>query len=165
MTDLAAVLALPVRRRNGDPTPLERLRRKSHIDPGGCWTWNGTLNNNGYGCIGVNGQVALVHRLAHHLLIGPIPDGLQVDHVCHNEAVGCPSGRACTHRRCWRPDHLEAVPGLVNRRRALAAKRRDCQNGLHVLHAYAANGNELWRICVNCHLPAHLWSPPTERTA
>lgn len=155
MTDIAAVLALRVRRRPGDPTPIERLQRKSTVDPDGCWVWNGTVNNRGYGCIGVNGKVVLVHRLAHHLLVGPIPDGLQVDHLCHNDTSGCLGELACLHRRCWRPDHLEAVSGKVNRDRAAVARRRDCAAGLHIV-----TGGVGWEQCARCHLPMRLWNRP-----
>jgi hypothetical protein len=103
-------------------TALERLHRRSTIDPDGCWIWNGCVNNRGYGCIANGaGKTVLVHRFAHELLVGPLTPGLQVDHICHNSA-DCPGGNGCAHRRCWRPDHLEQVTGRENCRRRPAPR-------------------------------------------
>ena len=61
-----------------------------------CWLWQGTILNNGYGQITINYQKYLVHRWAYTDQVGPIPEGLVLDHLCRN-------------RRCVRPDHLETV--------------------------------------------------------
>jgi len=71
----------------------------------GCWEFTGALNSQGYGCIQHEHKVQLTHRVAYTLLVGPIPAGLQIDHLCRN-------------RRCCNPQHLEAVtPGENNRRK------------------------------------------------
>lgn len=81
---------------------LLRLERRSIVDPAtGCRIWQGTCNQFGYGAItykppGVKVKTMAVHRLAYRLLVGPIPDGMQLDHTCRV-------------RPCWEPTHLEVV--------------------------------------------------------
>lgn len=76
---------------------------------GMCWRWDGCLNSKGYGCVGVgNKRTQLTHRVSYELHWGPIPAGLQIDHLCRN-------------KQCCNPHHLEVVTGAVNRERAAAA--------------------------------------------
>ncbi len=73
----------------------------------GCWTWVGRVNNQGYGSINIMGKAGspiLVHRFAYELLVGPIPEGMELDHLCRN-------------RRCVNPAHLEVVTRSENCRR------------------------------------------------
>ncbi|MGV7251879.1 HNH endonuclease signature motif containing protein [Mycobacterium kansasii] len=85
-------------------------------DPGlsDCWFWQGAVQSKGYGSVGHQGRVWSTHRLAYELLIGPIPDGLQIDHLCRN-------------RRCCNPAHLEPVTGRVNVLRAV--RKATCARG------------------------------------
>ena len=62
---------------------------------GDCWLWTGSLNSSGYG----------PHRALWELLNGPVPEGLDLDHLCNV-------------RHCIRPDHLEPVTRAENGRRA-----------------------------------------------
>ncbi|MEO1065368.1 MAG: HNH endonuclease signature motif containing protein, partial [Actinomycetota bacterium] len=65
----------------------------------------------------VDGQTVYVHRLVYEELVGPIPDGHQIDHLCRV-------------RLCGNPAHLEAVEGLENVHRGLAVRyRTHCRNG------------------------------------
>lgn len=84
----------------------------------GCWTWQGKPGARGYGriCLG-DGTRVLVHRFAYEIAKGQIPNGYDVDHTCHNDST-CRGGGPCPHRLCVNPDHLEAVPPLVNRLRS-----------------------------------------------
>ncbi len=94
----------------------------------GCWEWLGNTDRNGYGIamsgsrIGGNKRrVARAHRLSYSLLVGHIPDGLVIDHLCRN-------------RRCVRPEHLEAVTFTENvlRGESFAAKQKrqtNCKRG------------------------------------
>lgn len=80
----------------------------------GCWLWTGALNGVGYGVLGRGARddgLVYAHRLSFELFVGPIPEGLHIDHVCRT-------------RRCVNPFHLEAVTQSRNNRRA-----RDAQAG------------------------------------
>jgi len=74
---------------------------------GDCWHYVGSRGGQGepYGRHVVDGKSWLVHRLSWEEMVGPIPDGLTIDHLCRNT-------------RCVNPDHLEPVPGSVNTARA-----------------------------------------------
>jgi hypothetical protein len=61
-----------------------------------CWLWQGGTTTAGYGLIQFNGVKWLTHRLAYHLLVGPIPPRMQVHHVCRN-------------RRCVNPAHFQLL--------------------------------------------------------
>lgn len=106
----------------------ERLLSKAVIDfDTGCWRWTAGKTTNGYGkfSIGLTSQRA--HRVAYELIEGPIPAGLDLDHLCRNRA-------------CINPAHLEPVTRRENLRRspitlpALYVARTHCNAG----HAYDA---------------------------
>lgn len=80
-----------------------------------CWLWTGQLDAKGYGRISAGSprRKVLAHRVAYELFIGPIPDGLPLDHLCRI-------------RRCVNPRHLEPVTQLENMRRT---RRTHCRQG------------------------------------
>ena len=115
-------------------------------DEHGCWIWKGARAKNGYGSVGYKGKVWSAHRLAYTLLIGPVPDGLVLDHA------------VCGVKACCRPDHLEPVTNQENIRRD-RARITHCPAG----HEYTPD-NIVWnhgtrRNCRKCHGErARAWS-------
>lgn len=83
---------------------------------GRCWLYDGPLNPDGYGHARVDGRKVGVHRAAFQVLVGPIPAGLQLDHLCRN-------------RDCYNPAHLEPVTNAENRRRGLVARNGFAKHG------------------------------------
>lgn len=87
-------------RRRTDPVP--RFWSKVDLDgPGGCWLWTAGDNGEGYGRFWTGTGSMQAHRFAYELLVGPIPEGLQIDHLCRV-------------RRCVNPAHLEPVTQREN---------------------------------------------------
>ena len=129
---------------------LDRLSRRSTV-VGECWLWDGCLNSRGYGCIGINGVSRLAHRVAYEAAKGPIPDGLVIDHLCHNADPSCSGGPTCRHRRCWRPEHLDATTPRLNQSRSHrdGSHRTHCPQG----HPYTDANTRLRdgkRSCRKC---------------
>lgn len=101
----------------------ERLLARIEVrGPDECWPWLGAVNkDSGYGRIHLEGRkVEYVHRAMFVLTYGPIPEGKQIDHLCHGE--GCPPG-ICEHRRCANPAHLRAVTLVENAARGNDPRR------------------------------------------
>ena len=126
-------------------TPRERLLNRTARSDNGCWHWTGPVFR-GYAYIRVDKRQQLAHRFAYETLVGPIPTGLTIDHLCHTNDPNC-SGGECGHRSCVNPDHLEAVSIGVNVRRGkgIAAQRArtECPQG----HPYEAGAPRRCLIC------------------
>jgi hypothetical protein len=105
--------------------PVTRFRSRYIEDPDtGCWVWQGYINPEGYGGVfvvnkGQPGGAGPAYRMGYQLLIGPIPEGLHLDHTCHTEDPTCGGGRTCLHRRCVNPSHLDPVTPRENVHRSL----------------------------------------------
>lgn len=102
------------------------MRLRDYTDRRGeneCWPWIGTLTPGGYGHIRLDApsrRKGLAHRLVYEQACGPIPAGMQIDHMCHDS--DCPGGPTCPHRRCVNPAHLRLSTPAANLRRSSAAK-------------------------------------------
>ena len=127
----------------GDPRLPQRFWKKVEPEPNtGCWLWTGNLKPAGYGNWDRN---SYAHRAAYCALMGPIPDGLELDHVCRTPA-------------CCNPLHLEAVPHSLNVRRGTSivaqwAARKVCHKcGSGLVPAIRhRNGREVpYRACMPC---------------
>ena len=102
-------------------TPLEQLEQRIERRPDGCWQWQMKLTTGGYGKWCHDGRVTPAHRRVYELLVGPIPDGLDLDHLCRN-------------RGCVNPEHLEPVTNRENVLRGISpharnARRTHCAQG------------------------------------
>ena len=119
-----------------------RLHRLLKLQPSGCLVWQGTKNDHGYGQITWMGQLTYVHRLMYESYIGPIPDGLELDHLCR-----VPS--------CANPAHLEAVPHKVNSLRGVSPRAMQARQ-THCIHGHAFDAHNTYirkegaRQCRQC---------------
>jgi len=88
----------------------DRFWDKVQAEPNtGCWLWDANTTRGGYGHFKVSGRMVYAHRLAYEKLVGPIPDGLSLDHLCRVPG-------------CVNPDHLEPVTHAENVRRGDSGK-------------------------------------------
>ena len=92
-------------------------------EPEGCWFWLGYHDKNGYGRVGHRGKNLWTHRVAYELWVGPIPEGLHLDHLCRNT-------------RCVNPGHLEPVTHAENLRRGYGVSARNARK-THCAHGHA----------------------------
>lgn len=125
---------------HGDDAARLRSHQMRPEGDDGCWVFTGSRNVKGYGRIGIrrpgHGRSILAHRLAYELAKGPIPEGLEVDHLCRNRA-------------CVNPDHLEAVPHITNVRRGSRATSPTCIRG-HAFDLVRVKDGLVHRACSLC---------------
>lgn len=108
----------------------------------GCWNWCGNKNQKGYGRFKIGAVRVSAHRWSYEHLVGPIPEGLTIDHLCRNTS-------------CVRPDHLEAVTNKVNSLRgygptAMNARKTHCSMGHEFSGANLATRPDGGRRCRAC---------------
>jgi hypothetical protein len=110
-----------------------------------CWNWTGWTYRHGYGGFRPGGRGdpnGYAHRFSYEATLGPIPDGLEIDHLCRN-------------RRCVRPDHLEPVTHAENHRRRRGIKTGPynvgdrCRRG-HSRAEHTAINRQGFRYCREC---------------
>lgn len=110
------------------------------LGPDECWEWLAGKNGR-YGAIYVDGQNVGAHRFSYEILVGPIPEGLVLDHLCRNEG-------------CVNPNHLEPVEQRENVLRgegpsAANVKKTHCPQG-HPYNEENTGGSERVRWCRAC---------------
>lgn len=102
-------------------TLAQRLHAGYAVTEAGCWEWKRSRNSRGCGLISERGVVLLAHRVSYEHHVGPIPDGMQIDHLCRNKA-------------CCNPSHLEPVTARENSHRRPDVHKSHCIHG-HALTA------------------------------
>lgn len=110
--------------------------------PDECWIWTAATRH-GYGSMGFNGKMVYSHRWLYEQAVGPIPDGLDLDHLCRN-------------RKCVNPAHLEPVTTRENILRgegqcAKNARKTHCKRGHEFTpentYWHASTGRRRCRVC------------------
>lgn len=108
-----------------------------------CWLFAGEITEKGYGRVNIGGKNYGVHRLMYEELVGEIPQGLVIDHLCRVT-------------QCCNPAHLEAVTNTENILRGVGfaaenARKKTCPQG----HFYRTHGRirkiDGARVCRECH--------------
>lgn len=111
-----------------------------------CWEWQGAIAVTGYGVCKRRGRTRFAHRAAYMELVGPIPEGLTIDHLCRNH-------------RCVNPVHLEAVTITENILRGTSPAAQNARK-THCLRGHPFNeantymtprGGRVCRACYRTH--------------
>lgn len=119
-------------------TPTD-VRFWAKVEPTGfCWNWTARTMPTGHGQFRGDGGSVLAHRWAYEYLVGPIPGGLVLDHLCRNT-------------RCVNPDHLDPVTNAENVLRGFGptashARKTHCPRG-HELPPKVAGRKRTCREC------------------
>lgn len=94
---------------------LEDYISEKIVTSTGCWILPANVNHANYTKVCIGGRQSLLHRL----IMEPVEPGMDVDHMCHNQAAAegqCKGGPTCEHRRCFNPDHLRFATRSENLR-------------------------------------------------
>ena len=127
MIDLFASRDIPNGRKH--PTLAEKIDAS-----GDCWEWRGKPDRDGYKPVHMNGKNHKAHRVVWEALVGPIPEGMLVDHMCRN-------------RGCVNPDHLTIVTPKGNVETSWSYRRAVCKRN-HSSNWYTdPQGRRMCRDC------------------
>lgn len=133
----------------GNPTATPQRKSAeerfwTRVDVGGvCWEWTRGHDQHGYGNFYFEGRDVRAHRWAYEFLVGPIPEGRELDHLCRNPP-------------CVNPDHLEPVTRRVNTTRGarphMHAAKMHCPQGhpYDEVNTYRSPSRPTERICRSC---------------
>jgi HNH endonuclease len=118
---------------------IVRYFRVTEVEIGGCWLWWGRRSEDGYALVGNSGR--RVHRWAYERFIGPIPEGMQLDHLCRI-------------RHCVNPWHMEPVTSRENTLRGETITGRNARK-THCPAGHPLEGENLYlyrgkRSCKEC---------------
>src|SRR5881396_3591499 len=93
----------------GKPNTIDNVLDRLFLYDGDCLMWTGCKNSRGYGMVKFQGKGIAVHHLLYRHFVGPVPEGMELDHLCRNRA-------------CANVEHLEAVSHQVNCQRGLVGE-------------------------------------------
>src|SRR4051812_32733455 len=113
-------------------THLRKLLADRHLlnEETGCWEWQMSKTPGAYGQVWHEGRMQVAHRVYYKVCVGPIPEGLVLDHLCRNPG-------------CVNPDHLEPVTQRVNVMRGDAVTRINATK-THCVHGHELSGDNLY---------------------
>ncbi|MFF7795635.1 HNH endonuclease [Streptomyces sp. NPDC007991] len=122
---------------------MDRITERVTVNDAGCWIYTGHLDRYGYGRISYEGKSREAYRIAYEHSVGPVPAGMELDHLCRV-------------RQCVNPNHLEAVSPATNKLRSnsfggVNARKTACVHG----HPYTSENtgyqnNGKYRYCKEC---------------
>jgi hypothetical protein len=117
----------------GDPRLPSRFWNKVEPTDNGCWLWTAYIGPGGYGVFNFNGPSRVAHRIAYEVLVGPVPEGMECDHLCRV-------------RHCVNPAHLEAVTSRENTIRGDAGlwRKNICAAMTHCVHGHPFDEENTW---------------------
>lgn len=105
------------------PDAVWVTQRRYKIDKNGCWVWVSSCDEDGYPKCGYRAGQTLAHRAFYVILVGPIPAGTELDHLCKNPS-------------CVNPAHLEPVTHAINISRGDYAKNHRNRRKTHCIHGH-----------------------------
>lgn len=120
----------------------ERFFEKVRVEKNGCWTWT-AAKTRGYGRFSVaKRKQVIAHRWCYEFLVGPIPDGHQMDHLCRQHD-------------CVNVDHLEPVTHRTNQIRgrtfsSLNSRKTHCKHGHEFNSENTGRTKKGGRYCKPC---------------
>jgi hypothetical protein len=146
---------------------IEKFWSKVEVpyQPSCCWEWQGLFTKGGYGryftySVDKIRRYLLAHRVAYTILIGDIPEDLEIDHLCRN-------------RQCVNPDHMEPVTSLENQIRSFSvtgvnSRKTHCIHGHEFTDANTGRSKQGRRYCLTCKRRSsrkrvRVWNPITRR--
>jgi hypothetical protein len=140
------------------PEQLQKIIDRIEPQDNGCWWYPAKRNHKGYAVTRIGWPIikgAKIHRLSWIYYKGDIPEGMVLDHTCHDPKT-CIGGDTCEHRRCVNPNHLQLVSASENNSKTVRVLKfkNKCKNG-HILkdNIYQYNSKQGKRsgcaICMN----------------
>ena len=135
---------------------LKKIIDRIEPQANGCWWYPALPNKTGYAATRIGWPVTKsekIYRLSWTFYKGDIPEGMTIDHLCHDPKV-CKEGNACLHRRCVNPDHLALVSQSDNSKKTsrMLSNMTHCVNGHSLennIRIYKTN-NQMRKVCKTC---------------